>query len=191
MADLRTSSQVPPPPDPVGVRLDPSTTALFVMDMTESICSQQPNCREMLPRVASFVARARSAGVFVAYTTGGAGGAPMAAVLPTPSDPVVQARQNKFFGTPLDDIMRTHGIKTIILTGWRANGSVLFTSHGATMLRYTVVVATDSVAAAHDFEVAIGLYQVLNLLDGNPTNEPLKPGAVTLSRTDLIAFGQA
>ena len=71
---------------------------------------------------------------------------------------------------------------------WRANGSILFTSHGATNLRYTVVVAVDATAAAQDFEVAIGLYQVLNLLNGNPTNEPLKPGAVTLSRTDLITF---
>ena len=29
---------------------------------------------------------------------------------------------------------------------------------------------------------------ILNLLSGNPTNEPLKLGAVTLSRTDLITF---
>ena len=29
---------------------------------------------------------------------------------------------------------------------------------------------------------------VLNLINANPTNEPLKPGAVTLSRSDLITF---
>lgn len=181
--------QVPPVPHPVPVRLDPATTALFVMDITDVTCSPQPNCVEMLPRIASLIARARAAGVLVVYTSGGAGGTPLPEVAPATGEPVVQGRQNKFFGTSLDDIMRTHGIKNIILTGWRANGSVLFTSHGATMLRYTVVVAVDCTAAAHDFEVAIGLYQVLNLLDGNSANEPLKQGAVTLTRTDLVSFG--
>ena len=170
------------------VTLDPATTALFVMDITVGTCSPQPNCVEMLPRIASLIARARAAGVLVAYTSGGAGGTPLPEVAATPGDPIVQGRQNKFFATNLDDIMRTHGIKTIVLTGWRANGSVLFTSHGATQLRYTVVAAVDCTAAARAFEVAIGLYQVLNLLDGNPTNEPLKQGAVTLSRSDLISF---
>jgi nicotinamidase-related amidase len=142
----------------------------------------------MLPRISALVARARAAGVLVAYTSGAAGGAVLTDAAPQPGDPVIQGGQNKFLNTMLDDVMRSHGIKTIVLAGWRANGSILFTSHGATVLRYTVVVAVDGTAAAHDFEVAIGLYQVLNLLSGNPTNEPLRPGAVTLSRTDLIRF---
>jgi len=170
------------------VKLDPATTALFVMDITEATCSPQPNCVEMLPRITALIARARAAGVLVAYTTGGAGGAPLREVAAAPGEAVVQGRQNKFFGTPLDDVLRTHGIKNVVLTGWRTNGSVLFTSHAATMLRYTVVVAVDCTAASREFEVAIGLYQVLNLLDGNPNNEPLKPYAVTLSRSDLIEF---
>jgi nicotinamidase-related amidase len=134
------------------------------------------------------VAKARAAGVFIAYTSGGTGGEPLPEAARTPSDPLIQANQNKFMNSPLDDHMRRHGIKTIILAGWRANGSVLFTSHGATALRYTVVVATDCTSAAQDFEVAIGFYQVLNLLSSNPSNEPLRPGAVTLSRSDLISF---
>jgi len=187
MAEAPLSSRdVPPTPDPVAVSLDPATTALYVMDITDVTCSPQPNCVEMLPRIASLIARARAAGVLVVFTSGGAGGTPLQDVAPRPGESVVQGRQNKFFGTALDDIMRTHGIKTIVLAGWRANGSVLFTSHGATMLRYTVVVSVDCTAAPRPFEVAIGLYQVLNLLDGNPNNEPLKQYAVTLSRSDLI-----
>jgi len=158
------------------------------MDITASISAGQPNCREMLPRLGAFVARARAAGVFVAYTSGGGGGTPLADVFPEPNDPVIQGRQNKFFDTNLHEMLSVRGIKTIILSGWRANGSILFTSHGATNLRYTVVVPVDGVAAARDFEKAIGLYQVLNLIDANATNEPLKPGTVTLSHTDLITF---
>lgn len=180
--------QIPAPPDPVPVQLDPATTALLVMDITEPTCLPQPNCWEMLPRLGALVAKARAAGALIGYTSGATGGAVLPDVAPATDDPVIQGSQNKFFNTRLDDVMRRRGIKTIVLAGWRANGSVLFTSHGATNLRYTVVVPVDGTAAAHDFEVAIGLYQVLNLLNGNPTNEPLKQGAVTLSRTDLITF---
>ena len=35
---------------------------------------------------------------------------------------------------------------------------------------------------------AIGFYQMLDHVAGNRGNEPLKPRAVTLSRTDLISF---
>jgi hypothetical protein len=38
--------------------------------------------------------------------------------------------------------------------------------------------------AATDYEVAIGQCQLLNQNSANATNEPLKPNASTLSRTD-------
>jgi nicotinamidase-related amidase len=181
--------RIPPPPAPVAVTLDPVTSALVVMDLTESICTPQPNCRDMVPRVAALLGRARAAGLHVAYTSGGAGGSPLPEVAPAADDPVVQGTQNKFFNTNLHDVLRLWGIRTVILSGWRANGSVLYTSHGATNLGYTVVVPVDGTAAPEEFQVAISFYQVLNLINANPTNEPLKPGAVTLSRTDLISFG--
>jgi hypothetical protein len=36
--------------------------------------------------------------------------------------------------------------------------------------------------------VAIGQFQILNQNSANTTNEPLKPNASTLSRTDMIVF---
>src|SRR2546423_8124923 len=117
-----SAQQVPSVPDPVPVVLDPATTALFVMDVTDSICAAQPNCVEMVPRVADLVNRARAAGVFIAYTEGTNPGHPLPEVAPAPGDPIVVGGQNKFLGTMLDDHLRQRGIKTIILTGWRANG---------------------------------------------------------------------
>ena len=181
-------NQIPAFPDPVAVNLTPSTTALLVMDMTEPTCGPQPNCLELLPRIGALAKRARAAGVFIAYTAGAAGGAVLPAVYPEPGDPVIIGSQNKFWSTTLDDQLRARRIATVVLAGWRANGSILYTSHGATNLRYTVVVPVDGTAAPEPFQVAIGFYQVLNLLSGNATNEPLKPNAVTLSRTDLITF---
>jgi hypothetical protein len=50
------------------------------------------------------------------------------------------------------------------------------------------VVPDDATSAAKDYDVAIGRYQLLTQLNANAANEPLKKGAVTLSRTDLITF---
>jgi hypothetical protein len=51
-----------------------------------------------------------------------------------------------------------------------------------------VVVPIDTSLDATDYEIAIGLYQILHQHSSNATNEPLKDRATTLSRTDLIAF---
>src|SRR5436305_8430113 len=97
MAQAPSSSrEVPPTPDPVAVSLDPATTALCVMDITDVTCSPQPNCVEMLPRISSLIARARAAGVLVFFTSVGAGGTPLQEVAPQPGESVIQGRQNKF-----------------------------------------------------------------------------------------------
>ena len=46
----------------------------------------------------------------------------------------------------------------------------------------------DTTAASTDYEQTIGFYQILNQGNGNLTNQPLKPKAPTLSRTDMITF---
>ena len=62
--------QMPALPDPVKVVLQPATTALLVFDMIDRICKSQPNCTGvMVPALASLLARARKAGVFVLYST--------------------------------------------------------------------------------------------------------------------------
>jgi hypothetical protein len=65
---------------------------------------------------------------------------------------------------------------------------VTYTSVGAMIRDYTVVIPVDTTTASSDYETAIGFYNVLNSGNANLTNEPLKPKSVTLSRTDLIAF---
>jgi len=185
------AQQVPPAPDPVPVSLDPATTALVVLDITDQTCRPQPNCMGMmLPAIASLLPRARAAGVYVLYSVPPAGSPVLPEVAPAPGDPVFPSggAQDRFFNTNLDDMLRSRGVTTIVLFGWRENGSVVYTSVGATSRGYTVVVADDATSAAQDYDVAIGRYQMLTQLNSNPANEPLRPNAVTLSRTDLISF---
>ena len=59
---------------------------------------------------------------------------------------------------------------------------------GATLRGYTVVVPVDTTAASTDYEQVIGFYNILNQNSSNLTNQPLKPKASTLSRTDMITF---
>jgi nicotinamidase-related amidase len=96
--------------------------------------------------------------------------------------------EDRFYNTDLDKTLKTKGITTLVLTGWKVSGSVVYTSVGATLRGYTVVVPTDASLAATDYEVAIGQFQILNQNSANATNEPLKANASTLSRTDMIAF---
>ena len=183
--------QMPALPEPVRVVLKPATTALFVSDMIEPTCKSQPKCTgTMLPAIASLLAQARKAGVLVVYSTRAANMSKwLPEVAPAPGDAKSNSyAQDRFYNSELDKTLKAKGITTLILTGWKVNGSVLYTSVGATLRDYTVVVPVDASLAATDYEVAIGQFQILNQNSANATNEPLKPKASTLSRTDMITF---
>jgi nicotinamidase-related amidase len=183
--------QMPSPPDPVPVTLNPATTALLIFDIVDPICARQPNCTgKMVPAISSLLTRARKAGVIIAYGTR----APtmskwLPEVLPTAGDIRIESQaQDRFYNTDLDKQLKAKGITTLILTGWKVSGSVTYTSVGATLRGYTVVVPIDTSLDATDYEIVVGLYQILHQHSSNATNEPLKDKATTLSRTDLIAF---
>jgi nicotinamidase-related amidase len=185
------SVQMPAPPAPVAVSVKPGTTALFVSDVVEPICQAQPNCvNGMVPKIADLMARARKAGMLVVYSTQEANLSKwMPAVKPETNDPVIPSKgQDRFFSTELDNVLKAKGITTVILTGWKISGSILYTSVGATLRGYTVVVPNDTTGAPTDYEIPIGVYAILNQNAANPKNEPLKPKTSTLSRSDLITL---
>jgi nicotinamidase-related amidase len=183
--------QAPSSPDPVPVALDPATTALLVFDIVEPICERFPICRtQMAPVTAALLERARRAGVTVAYGTR-AHHKPhwLPEVAPQPGDIQIENQaQDRFYNTELDTLLKAKGITTLILVGWKVSGSVTYTSVGATLRGYTVVVPVDASLDATDFEIAVGRHQILNQNSSNAGNEPLKARCSTLSRTDLIAF---
>jgi nicotinamidase-related amidase len=183
--------QMPANPDPVPVTVNVATTALLVFDVVEDIASRQPVCKtKMLPVITALLARARKAGVTVGYGTRAhnrQGWLPE--VAPQPGDIDIESKaQDRFYNTELDKLLKAKGITTLILVGWKVSGSVTYTSVGATLRGYTVVVPVDASLDATDYEIAIGQYQILHQNSANAENEPLKDRASTLSRTDLITF---
>jgi nicotinamidase-related amidase len=183
--------QMPAIPDPARVTLDPKTTALMVLDYVEPICNAQPSCKDrMLPAMTSFMAQVRKAGLTVAYGTREQNMSKwLKEVAPTPSDiKITNTAQDRFYNTDLGKALKAKGIKTLIMVGWKVSGSVTYTSVGAMVRDYTVVVPVDTTSAGSDYETTIGFYNVLNSGNANLANEPLKPKATTLSRTDMITF---
>jgi isochorismate hydrolase len=183
--------QMPATPDPARVTLDPKTTALIVLDYVEPICDAQPSCKDkMLPAMTRFMEVVRKAGLTVVYGTREQNMSKwLKEVAPTPSDiKIANTAQDRFYNTDLDKELKAKGIKTLIMVGWKISGSVTYTSVGAMVRDYTVVIPVDTTSAGSDYETTIGFYNVLNSGNANLANEPLKPKATTLSRTDMISF---
>ena len=181
-----------PPAIPPGVpvTLDPATTAYLVLDDTSAVCAQNPRCVATVPAAANLLAKARAAGALVVFSkTVNPGDRVLSQVASRGGEQTVAARANKFFGTNLDRILRSHGIKTAIMVGTKTNGAILYTAFEANARGYTVVVATDGVSADSDYIQRYSLFQLLNQPGfPNAANTPLAPHGVTLSETNLITF---
>jgi hypothetical protein len=131
-------------PDPVRVSVKPATTAVLVSDMIDPTCKTQPKCTgTMVPAIAALLAQARKAGMLVAYSTREASMSKwLPEVAPAAGDPTVPSQaQDRFYNTDLDKTLKAKGITTLIITGWKISGSVLYTvdrSHAAGLhSRYT------------------------------------------------------
>jgi len=108
----KSAVTMPAPPDPVPVTVKDATTAMLVFDMVDPICSTQPKCMEtMIPAVTSLLAKVRSAGMFVLYSTRGPTLSKwLTQVAPAASDPVMQSyAQDRFYNTELDKILKDKG----------------------------------------------------------------------------------
>jgi nicotinamidase-related amidase len=141
-----------------------------------------------VPAIQRLLSKARAADVFVGYSNT-ANATILPDIAPRDSDPVVTSRADKFFNTDLDQILKDHGIQTVVMVGAAANGAVMYTSFGAVERGYTVVVATDGISSGPDFDTFLAEYQMLNMPGfANADNNPLQPTAATLTRGDLITF---
>jgi len=174
----------------VPVTVDPATTAYLVLDDSSAVCAQNPHCVATLPAAANLLAKARAAGAQVVFSkTVNPGDGVLPQLAPRGGEQTVAARADKFFGTELDHILRSHGIKTAVMVGTKTNGAILYTAFAANARGYTVVVATDGVSADSDFIQRYSLFQLLNQPGfPNAANTPLAPHGVTLSDTKLITF---
>lgn len=177
-------------PPPVAVRLKATETVVIVLDVTDPLCVRRPSCVASVPRIATLLSRARTSGAKVMYSLGPTGPTSViAAVAPQASEPVFSGRADKFFGTTLDDMLRSAGARILVLVGTSTNGAVLYTSYGANLRGYTVVVAADAVSSDDELTTEFALWQLLHQPGlANPDNDPAAEGRVIVSTTEWISF---
>src|SRR5215204_402514 len=120
-------------PVPQPVTVDPTTTALIVLDMSAR-CNEPGNiCHELAPAIASFLPRARESGILIVYTvSASAQGTPLGEVWTgfdrRPDEIVVFPDGfDKFHGPEVRDVLEARGIRRVIITGASANQAVLYT----------------------------------------------------------------
>ena len=179
----------PPVPELKPAVVDGKTTALLILDLMKANCGQRPRCLATVPNVKKLHDEARAAGMMVFYTlVGGPNPTPADVVdpgiAPREGEWVVQRGPDKFLGSPLEERLKAHGIKTVIVTGTSAQGAVVGTGSGAAQRGYKVIVPVDGVSADDPY---MEQYAAWHMYKGGPA---IVTDQVTLTRSDMIKFGK-
>ena len=184
------SIRSPPPPAIKPAAVPVAGTALLLLDFdgaqnpAKGPCNpvKIPRCIASIPRVRALLALARSKGVTIIYTLGGAGEvADIATALrPLPGDAVVKSGPDKFIGTELEAILRDKNIRTVIVAGTAAEGAILDTATHAALLSLNVVVPVDGLSSSQLYAEQYVTWQLTHAIG--------LADKVTLTRTDLISF---
>lgn len=174
--------QAPPAPELQQVKVEPATTALLLLDFEERTVGPRPRAVATLPRVAKLLEFARASGILVAYSTTLAGSPEtiLPDLQPLPSEHVVKASVDKFFGTDLEAYLKGKGIRQVIIAGIVAEGAVLGTSIGASLRGFKVIVPVDGTASSERYAEQYVAWHLMNA--------PAVRGNVVLTRTDMIGL---
>jgi nicotinamidase-related amidase len=181
--DEWASIKTPPPPKLEAVTVDPKTTALLLLDLTNVICNEKrPRCLASLPQVAKLLKAAREAKTTVIYSTtpGSTAANIQPQVKPEGGEPTVTSHGDKFIETGLEKILKDKGVKTVIVVGTVANGAVLYTASHAAFLGFNVVIPVDGVSADTPYAEQYVAW--------NMAHAPLMPGKIELTAIDMVKF---
>ena len=184
--DVWDKVKAPPPPKLEAVKLAPKTTALLILDIEKLTTNMQrrPRAVASVPRIAALLAKARAAGMPVAYslTSRGEPETILKEVTPRKGEPIVKASVDKFHGTRLEAILKKRGVKTVLVVGTAAEGAVLHTATAAAIRGFDVVVPVDGMSSS---ELYAEQYTAWHLV-----NAPGSRRRTRLTRTDMIQIAR-
>jgi nicotinamidase-related amidase len=178
--------QMPAAPELKQVTIDPKTTALLLFDFMKENCGARPRCVEDVPKLKALDDKARAAKMLVAYTFPNNGEPIDPGIAPQDKSEVVDQKAggpDKFIGSDLDQRLKEHGIKTVILCGTSAQGVGIGSGAGAVQRGYEVIYPIDCLPSESAFREA---YAAWHMGGGGP---PVTTKHVTLTRSDMIKFG--
>jgi nicotinamidase-related amidase len=180
--DLWDTVSAPPVPELKSVSVDTKTSALLILDMETTIC-KNPRCIASISNIYNLLTQARRNGMLVVYSLTHTGNPRDIArkIAPLPGDPIVKSNVDKFYKTNLEEILHKKGIKTVVVTGYAANGAVLHTATSAAFHGYNVIVPVDCMSTANILYAE--QYTAWHML-----NSPGTRDRAVLTKTDLISL---
>ena len=178
----------------VEVRVDPTHTALVVVDMQNDFVHQGgsllvPDAEATIPAINRLLQFARAHGIRVVYSQdthrdddpewgvwpehareGTWGWEIVDELAPALGDIVLRKlRYDAFYGTPLDDLLRLWGVDTLVVCGTVANICVHYTAASAALRWYEVVIPRDAISALDPFDLESSLRQTAFVFAGRIT----------------------
>jgi nicotinamidase-related amidase len=176
------------------VRVDPTRTALIVVDMQNDFVAEGgslrvPDAESTLPAIGSLLELARAYGMRVVFTQdthgdgdpewriwpehtreGSWGWRIVDALAPREDETVIRkVRYDAFYGTPLDHLLQLWGVSTLVICGTVANICVHYTAASAALRWYDVIIPRDAVSALDPFDLESSLRQTAFLFAGRVT----------------------
>ena len=182
------SAVAPPPPELKDVTVDPSTTALLLLDIMKFNCSTRPRCVAAMPVIKPRHDAARAHDMTVWYSLVGSDGKATpddvmdAAIKPRAGEWYRQGGPDKFLGSTLEPTLKQAGIKTVIICGNSFQGATVGTSQEAVQRGFKVIVPVDCSAGE---DVYHEQYAAFQLAKGGPVGITSN---VTLTRSAMIKF---
>ncbi len=140
-----STAVAPPPPELKDVTVDPSTTALLLLDIMKGNCGARPRCVAAVPNIKRLHDQARAHNMVVWYSLVGSEGKATPedimdpAIKPRPGEWYRQSGPDKFLGSTLQPTLRQAGIKTAIICGNSFQGATVGTASGAAQRGYQVI----------------------------------------------------
>lgn len=179
--DKWNTISAPPAPELKSVAVDPKTSALLILDIENSIC-KSPRCKASIPNIYNLLTKARKNGMLVVYSLTHLGNPRDIArqIAPLPGDPIVKSNVDKFYKTNLEEILKKKGIKTVVITGYAANGAVLHTATSAAFRGYNVIIPVDCMSANNPYAEQYTAWHMLN--------SPGTRDRAILTKVNLISF---
>jgi nicotinamidase-related amidase len=184
--DEWADAKAPPPPPLKSVTVDPSHTALLILDIVLPGCTQEkrPSCAKSVLIIKQLLdtARAKSMAVFYTVTSRTTPQDIVKDIAPHEDEHVqkVGTGPDKFVATDLKANLKAKGITTVIVTGSSAEGAVLYTASGAAMRGFKTIVPVDGMSSDALYQMQFTTWEL--------ANAPTIPPNVTLTRGDMIHF---
>ncbi len=177
----------PPKPEVKAVTLEPSTTALLILDMSkDGACKTRPRCVATIPNVKRLHDAAQAAGVMLWYSIG-AKSEPADMIGPgfAPRDGewAHQGGPDKFLGSNLEEKLKGRGIKTVVVCGTSFQGVGVGTGTEAAQRGYKVIVPIDCLSSEDPY---MEQYSAWHFFKGGPA---VVTSNSTLTRSTMVKFG--